>query len=184
MEDSKPKSSIHILLEDLHSDTDSVLELLNVDPFTPSPQKNVPDKIVKMDIEQTEEKSNEFTCGKSAVQELDEEVEVENNLFVGNTEAFGLLHTDEFMCAKSVFQEAEEVKAENNDIVGNAVAFGHCHIEAFICSKEEEVEVEKTHLVGEAVAFGEYKDGSQTEVCKNEAGEKTTPAIKAKSKCR
>jgi hypothetical protein len=153
VEDSKPKSSIHILPADLHSDTDSVLELLKVDHFMPSPQKNVPDKIEKMGLEQFDEKNNEFMFAKSAVQEEDEEVEVENNPFVGNTDAFGHLHMDEFMCAKSVVQEAAEVKAENNDFVGNAVAFGHCPMKEFMCSKafvqhEEEAEVENNGFVG------------------------------------
>jgi hypothetical protein len=63
----KQKSYIHILLTDLHGDTDSVLELLNVDPFMPSPLKNVLDMIVMMDLEQIDKKSNKFMCAKSAI---------------------------------------------------------------------------------------------------------------------
>jgi hypothetical protein len=75
-------------------------------------------------------------CAKSVVQE-EEEVEGENNSFVGNTEVFGHSHMKEFMYAKR----------------GNAIAFGPYHTEELKCAN-----------VPKMLTCQENNDGSQTEV--------------------
>jgi hypothetical protein len=60
-EDCKPKSRIVLLPEDLQSDTESVLQLLAVDPFLPSPNKTDKEATSKKVYSDVEETASTFT---------------------------------------------------------------------------------------------------------------------------
>jgi hypothetical protein len=110
MVDSKLKPSVQITIADLPSDNDSVLELLHEDPFMPSPQKNAPDKNVRME---------------SSILEDNVKVEVQSSASVGNTKAVAIKQMDDSTFVESVLQEMEDVKWQNNAIVDDYPAFGH-----------------------------------------------------------
>jgi hypothetical protein len=110
MVDSKLKPSVQITIADLPSDNDSVLELLHEDPFMPSPQKNAPDKNVRME---------------SSILEDNVKVEVQSSASVGNTKAVAIKQMDDSTFVESVLQETEDVKWQNNAIVDDYPAFGH-----------------------------------------------------------